>query len=192
MKTKSKKAFTLLELMVAAVLVGLLSAAIATLVAMGNKSYRIGLKRINNYEAASRLTSDFDRYSRGAVSIIEADPQRMTFMAYLKADLRPAPTKIGYLLQDGQLIRSVVYPVADGDTFKYPDENIISSVVARGIESCLFEYFEESNNLLTSPVVLGQIKMTKLSVSLDLDSENQPGPATISTLIQFRNLKTNL
>jgi prepilin-type N-terminal cleavage/methylation domain-containing protein len=193
MSKKSKNAFTMIEMMVVVAIISVISILLITILSNSSKTFRVGSKRINYSDSAMKAQRDFERYARGAVEVLEAESDLFSFMSYLRADTRPAPTKISYYLENGDLFRSLIAPEASGNDYIYPEENKEATLVASDlVGSNIFQYFDEANQTIPLPAAINQIKAVKFRIAIDDDPANPPDNISVETIIQFRNLKTNL
>lgn len=188
-----KKGFTLIEMVVAIVLVGFLSTLIGTLISRGNSTYRLGLKRIDYNESADKVVSDFEKITRGATAILAANNSNLTFLSYLKGDQNPAPSKISYYITENTLFRSVILPTSDENGgFDYLESE--KQIVKLGdglVGQEIFKYYDESMRELTLPLQVDVIRMIRMSIGIDFDINSPPETAYQQTVVQLRNLKTN-
>lgn len=190
---KKKKAFTLVEMIITVALVGVISTVMSSVFANGQKQYRVGSKRIKLNEKAALAVRDFEKTSRGATSLISADPNNFSFYAYLKADSHPAPSKISYYLDNGVLYRSLIPPVvSEGDIIYQESDKIIKQLTDDVVSENIFNYFNDVNSELELPIQNDVVRMVKISIEIDDDINSVPESAIQATAVQFRNLKNNL
>lgn len=188
-----KNAFTLIELMVATGLMGLLLLALTTMIANGFRTYRVGQKRVEVSEKVNKVTSDFEKVTRGATEIISADSSSFSYFSYLHEDKRPAPTKINYVLEEGRLIKESTPPFEDAGRILYRDEDKSSRKVAENVTNLdIFSYIDANGSDLAFPVQKDLIKAVRITVAVAVTVGKGTANASQSTVIGFRNLKTNL
>ncbi len=191
--TDKKNGFSLMEMIVTVVLVGILGLIIASLYTSGNKQYRLGTKRIALNEQAAIAARDFEKMSRGTTAIISANSNNLTFYSYLKGDTNPAPSKISYYLDGNSLYRYSISPIIAENTFIYPDsQKEIKKIAENVISVNLFKYYNDANSELEFPIQNDVVRLIKMSIEIDNDINASPESAEQSTAVQLRNLKNNL
>lgn len=190
---EKKKAFTIIEMVMVTFLIGILSFLVATMLTRSTKSYKFGVERLSLNEAAAKSVRDFEKITRGATSVVSANTNTITFFAYLLGDNHPAPSKISYYLESSTLYRSVISPVEVGDQFTYPETNIeIIKISENVLDDNFFNYYNALNQELALPVQLDNIRAVRFTVSIDNDINLPPSNVAETTVVQLRNLKTNL
>jgi len=188
-----KNGFSLTEMVVTIVLVGIIGMIVASLYSGGNKQYRLGTKRLQLNEQAALAVRDFEKISRGTTAIISATNNDLTFYTYLKGDTHPAPSKINYYLDNNQLYRSSIAPIVSENTFVYPESQKEIKLIAQNvITMALFQYYNDANTELTFPIQNDVVRLIKMSIEIDDDINVSPESAEQSTAVQLRNLKNNL
>jgi hypothetical protein len=174
-------------------LVSLISVMMATIFANGEKQYRVGSKQISQNEKAALAVRDFEKIARGATGIISANPNSLSFYSYLKGDNHPAPSKINYYIENGILYRSLIPPAVTDGQITYPEsDKIIKQISDHLVNENLFSFYGDTNEVLNFPVQNDVIRMAKMLVEIDEDTNNSPEKAAQSTAVEFRNLKNNL
>lgn len=193
MNKEQKKAFTIVEMLVATAIISIISLIISGVFSSGNKQYKTGLKRIDLNEKAALAERDFEMITRGATGIISAESDNLSFYTYLIADTHPAPSKINYYLDNGILYRSSIAPVSSDGNFIYPESSkIVKKVTDNVVGTDLFTYFNDANIELSFPVQSDVVRMIRMSITIDDDINRQPESAIQSTAVELRNLKNNL
>jgi|GEM_PF-2055690 len=188
-----KMAFTLIELMVVTGLTGLLLLLLTVMITNGFRSYRMGRTRVEVSEKVNKVTSDFEKVTRGATEIISADAASFSYYSYLHEDKRPAPTKINYFVAEGRLVKESTPPFEDSGNILYRDEDKSIRKVAENVTNVdLFSYIDANGNDLSFPVQMDLIKAVRITVSVAVPVGKGTANASQSTVIGFRNLKTNL
>ena len=188
-----KKAFTLVEMIVATGLVGIISVIVSGIYSNGIKQYSLGIKRIGLNESVAFATRDFEKMTRGATKIITAENNSLTFLSYLRADAHPAPSKISFYIQEGVLYRSNIAPVSSEGSFIYPEsDKVVKKITENLLDDNIFSYFNDANTDLSFPIQNDVVRMIKISIGIDDDKNSPPESAVQSTAVQLRNLKNNL
>lgn len=189
-----KKAYTLIELTVVIALLGVIGIVVATMIVRNFQSYRFSRDTINTQEEAAKALRDFEKIARGTTQVITSTSSVYEFYTYLANDSQPAPSKIRYFVENGEFMKGVIAPVGTGPTFDYPiaDENVIPVCPNVINGATLFNYFNDANAEITSPVPPDAVKMIQFTITLDKDTSKKPDPITETTKANLRNLKTNL
>ena len=201
MKLPNNKAFTLIELTIVAGIVALLSMLLTMVISRSLVSYRFNQQAIIMQDSAAKALRDFENKTRGAEQILVADSDELSFYAYIAGDIRPAPSKIRFFYQDGLLQRGIISPSGEGPNYTYPDDSETITTQARGLLSDeIFSFYSSDNynynddltTRLGFPVPLSDIKLVRISLSIDFDINKPPVASEESTLVNLRNLKRNL
>lgn len=184
----------MIEMTVVIVLLGMVGALVATMIVRGFQSYHFSQETINTQEEAAKCMRDFEKIARGSTEVIASEEGTYEFYAYLLNDAQPAPSKIRYFYENGSFKRGVIQPSGTGPVFDYPaaNENVqpICDYVTNG--STLFKYFYDSSAEIESPVPKDAVRMVELTITLDKDTGKKPEAISQTTIVNLRNLKTNL
>ena len=165
-----------------------------------NSSYKIfyyNQSQLSSLNQSSVIMRDFERTTRGAsnfrgIAFIANTADTLTFYAYQKNDAYTAPSKISYYFNGNTLKKSIIAPVANGDTYDYPPADAKVTDFAGTITNHnIFTYFDENykgtGSPLAQPVQSGIIRVVKIDVTV-----TGKVPASETTAVQLRNLKLNL
>lgn len=133
--------------------------------------------------------------SIGAYPIVEAGPT--SFIFYTDIDNDQLKERVRYFLDGTILKKGVIKP--SGDPLVYnPANEIISEAihdVANGATP-IFNYYDANydgaSSPLAQPVDLLAVRLIKITIVIDRDSNKAPGPITLTTQVSMRNLKDNL
>ena len=191
---KYKKAMSLIEIILTSGLFVIIGALMVVMIVRGLSSYQNSQKLIDAQEKAAQALRDFEKTTRGAVSVLSSDPDELIFQGYLLGDMQPAASQIRYYCDEGSLIKGVIHPEGTGPTFIYPPSEEFSQMVVRNVVNCptLFTYYNDASVQVSDPVPTEAVRMVKLSVSIDEDVNKAPEALATSTSVNLRNLKTNL
>lgn len=184
------RGFSLVEIVVA---IGILSMIILAFDMITNSSYKIfryNQNELSSLNKAATIMRDFERTTRGASSFESNTANTLIFLAYQKGDTHPAPSKISYYFTDNTLNKSVIPPVLGTDgKYTYTDETNkkVTTFAGEVTTHDIFTYSDENSVQLTGTIQSASIRMIKINVTVD-----GKVPATETTAVQLRNLKTNL
>lgn len=151
---------------------------------------RVSMKRV-----ISELRSTSPS-SLGAYPISAAATSSITF--YSDVDNDGLKDKIRYFLQNKDLKRGIVKPSGTPLTYNDAGETVttLATSVSNATGTPIFEYFDEnyagSGNPLTYPLTISAIRLVRVTLVIEKDSNRLPVPFTISTQVSLRNLKDNL
>lgn len=193
LQIKKRKSLTLVEVLVVIAILMLMSAAFMAFFSNGYKTYKYNQEMIGSTELAAKGIRELEKTTRGATEISEATDNLLTFLAYQKNDSYPAPSKISFYLQDANFYKSIIPPTLSGSTYIYPEaDKVITLITEKVSDQNIFSYYNEAGTLLVSPPEKSVIKMIGFNLTIDLDPTKSPGGRSQSTLVELRNLKTNL
>lgn len=120
-----------------------------------------------------------------------------TFMFYSDIDLDGARDRVRYFLSGTTLKKGVLKPSGSPLTYNAANEKV-SDVVHNVITStpAIFEYYDANydgtNAALAQPVDVLNVRLVKISLTVDRDTRRPPGPVSITAQSSMRNLKDNL
>ncbi len=104
--------------------------------------------------------------------------------------------KVRYFLNGTTIQRGVINP--SGTTYNAGSETVTTVMdhILNTAALPIFSYFDGnytgSGAALSFPVNCTVPRMINISLKIDTNTEVLPGPFSISTMVQFRNLKSNL
>ena len=203
MNGKQNSGFTIIELIVTIGIVVMILGAIWIFILRGYQFQELELNQIANQEQAragiEEISSELREAAQsdnGAYPIESADSYSIIF--YSDIDDDGSREKIHYWL-DGQFFKKTVteptaFPVS------YPAENeseekIITRDVINGTTP-IYEYFDRNyqgtEEPMSLPVNISNIRLIKITLIVDNNTDKEPPPFTLSSDIQLRNLKDNL
>lgn len=196
------KGITLAELVIATAIVLLIGVALAgfqrdifflNTTTQNNLSAQMESRRVLKTMIAELRSAT--RSSLGAYPVVSAGTSSLVFFSNIDAD--QAVERIRYFLQGRELRRGVIKPSGNPLTYNPAQESI--GVVIRDVSnnpsSPLFYYFSSTyagtTSALTYPINVNQIRLVRVSVTIDKDSSRPPGPITAQSQAMLRNLKDN-
>lgn len=189
----SKKAFTLLETIIATACVGILLLLFERFLVVNLKAYYQNSMKLDLTDQSINAYHHLNPDLRGATQILTCQPNELTF--YLKiGDLNIAPKKVSYTLNipDRVLTRSVIEPTGTAPDYTYTDDPIttdIASSVSNSESKPLFSYYGSDGNQLTEPCNPSLITLIGVDLRNQGTSNYASGEIESKTRIQVRNLK---
>ena len=150
---------------------------------------RIALKQISAELRSASLSST------GSYAISEASSTSLTFFSDIDDD--GIKERLRYFLQNSVLKKGVLVPTGNPLTYNPANEKITDAV--RGVyatTSPIFYYYDSTYGgqtpPLPQPVTTANVRLIKISVTVDTDPLKPPAPSTLTTQITLRNIKDNL
>lgn len=194
MKIRFKKGISLIEMTVTAGLFVVISGLMLVMIVRSYNAYSFSKQTIDAQEKASAAMRDFEKNTRGATQILTSTASELAFYSYLLEDRQPAPSRVRYYVEGGDLMKGVVHPTGAGPVFSYPDNLEFSKAIAQNVTNgdALFQYFNDASVQIGNPTPVDAVRMIKLTVTIDKDTARPPEAITSSTNVNLRNLKTNL
>lgn len=135
--------------------------------------------------------------SLGAYPIKEAAPSSFTFYADINGD--GLVEQVRYFATGTSFKKGVIIPSGNPLVYATSTETVTTLVSSLGNgTSSVFEYYDSSYNgsatstPLVQPVSLLAVRLVKITLKVDVDSNRSPTPRLITTQVQIRNLKDNL
>ena len=189
-----KKGISLIELIVTAGLFVIISGLMMVMIVRSFNSYRFSKQTIDAQERAASAMREFEKNTRGATQIIASSPDELTFYAYLLDDRQPAPSRVRYYCDNGNLMKGVIHAVGNGPIFEYPLDQEFFKVVAKDVVNgeTLFKYYNDASVEIGNPVPVDAVRMIQFTISIDENITAPPEAITEITSVNLRNLKTNL
>lgn len=188
-----KRGFTLSELVVVIGILGVLTLLVSTIIVRSMETYRFNREAAGYQEEAAKAIRDFEKSARGATLVLESTPIVFSFYVYMPKDDYPAPSRVRYFLSGGQIIRGEIKPSGSGPVFDYPLElETFKTIVKNVTNTEIFSYYNDVSDVIEDPVPEDAVRMTKISLTVDKDTNSPPLGITEETAINLRNVKTNL
>lgn len=195
------RGFTLIETMVVVVIFFVMVGALVTFERdtlqqnsfyqnrlLADQDARQGLRRMVA-ELRTAVASD-----GGAYPIAAAARDSLTFFS--DVDKNGTHDQVRYFLDGATLRRGVIKPAGTPAVYDPTTESV--DILASGFADAnqiIFSYFDQNyagtSTPLSFPVDLSAIRLIKIAFKLDADTARPPGPATYSTQVVIRSLKTN-
>lgn len=120
-----------------------------------------------------------------------------SFIFYSNIDSDSFKERVRYFIDGTTLKKGVIKP--SGSPLAYnPANETISELIhdMANTAAATFDYYDTGYDGTTSPLVepidISAVRLVKITVVIDRDSQLPPGPITLTTQISMRNLKDNL
>ena len=133
--------------------------------------------------------------SLGAYALTQTATSSFTF--YSNIDDDSFKERVRYFLDGTTLKKGVIKPSGTPLTYN-PANEAISEIVhdVANATSSVFSYYDANydgtTQPLPEPIDIAAVRLVKITVAIDKDSQTSPGPITLTTQISMRNLKDNL
>lgn len=198
----NKKGFSIIETFMVVGVLLIVSFAIYTFqkdIFALNSVMRGGLEAEREANKVTKvMASEIRRASTGAdgsYPIILANPKEFIFFADIDAD--SAIEKVRYYISGGMLKKGVTKPLTVSPYYTGQPEvsyTLINYLLDPTAD--IFYYYDSSYDGTTAPLntpaPVDQVRLVKLSISIDRNAAQAPEPIHVETQISIRNLKTNL
>ncbi len=198
---KNKSAgITLIEMVVVLGIFSMVLVSITVYAWMSLRAQNKSVKHIlaqNSARKALSITASEIRSSMysdtGAYPIVDATANSITFYTNIDGDINAE--RVRYYTEGSELKRGVIEP--QGDPPNYDDVEQVNTL-AQYITNPdnVFSYYDQdyegTRNPLSFPVNKSVIKLVRLNLTIDVDTQRLPEPINVSTEAQLRNLKENL
>jgi prepilin-type N-terminal cleavage/methylation domain-containing protein len=186
--------FTLLEVIVASILVGLLAIPLMMFGIKGLQSYTFLQTQSQTSTDLSTLSERIAKVVRGATSVITASANTLTIYGYFDpADTKPE--QIRYFVSGTNLDIGETDPVGTAPNYTYPPANEVVTVAYTHLvmgATPMFTYYDSTGTILPTGFVNSEVMAVGIYVAAN-PTPGQNGTAiSISTLATLRNFKTNL
>ncbi len=197
------KGFTITELII--------SIAILSIIAYAVGSFQYDIFSLN-FSAQNSMSAQFDarhitKYfakelreasnsSLGSYPIALASSTAITF--YSDIDNDGLKERVRYYLSGNKIMKGVLAPSLNPIVYNSANEKtttILTSVL-NSTTTPVFEYYNSyyagTSSPLSFPVNINEVRMVRMYVIIDKDSNKSPTPLKVETKVNIRNLKDNL
>lgn len=201
---KEKKGFTLIEVLVAVVILSLLGGALLSLQHIIGKNQTMVLKNYRSIDEANRHVAVFIREVRGARSgenaayaLDTVNDNEIVF--YSDIDFNGEVEKVRYAVDSSRLIKGVIKPI--GYPAIYPadqEEIVILTYNVRNQDEPAFTYYngdwpeDIQNNPLPPAQRLSGTRTVGIYIRINPHPDNPEGDYVLESYGQIRMLKENL
>lgn len=196
--------FTLIEVLVAAAIIGILSIGIVSLQSILGQNQLVVWRNYLNVEETNRAVSTMVREIRnarpgdnGAYALELANDQELVF--YSDIDLDNQTEKVRYTLNGTEFTKGVIEPVGTPATYPEDQEktNVLTENVRNGSDPIFYYYNgdwpeDTTNNPLDTPTRLSDTKLMKVYLELNTDEDEPDKDYILESYTQIRTVKENL
>jgi len=133
--------------------------------------------------------------SLGAYAIMQTEISSFTFYSDIDSD--SFKERVRYFVEGATLKKGVIKPSGIPLTYN-PINEIISELVhdIANAATLTFSYYgtdyDGTTQPLVEPINIFAVRLIKITIVIDKDSQEPPGPMTLTTQVSIRNLKDNL
>lgn len=134
--------------------------------------------------------------SLGAYPIASVATSTITFFSNIDSD--SLKEQVRYYLSNRRLYRGIIKPTGNPLVYN-PASEVIDIEVTDVINSTstpIFQYYDTnyggSGAALSSPINIPSVRLIKVNVIIDKDSNRSPIPISITSQVSIRNIKDNL
>ncbi len=190
---------TLIEVAIAigifsAVMLGT-TALFASLWKMQGFTMRLGMSSQQATHVVTRMTDqirDARQADNGAYVIVAASPTEL--VVYTDYDRDGATERVRFFRDGNVLRRGVVEPSSTVpviyDTATETVRIIAKDIVDTADGTPLFMYYDKNNAVLSGTPAIDDIRMVRITVTVDTDTATPPDGVVISSFASLRNLRT--
>lgn len=197
---KKSEGITLVEMIVVMGLFAVVLVSITVYAWMSLRAQNKSVKHILAQNSARRALSSISSEVRssmysdaGAFPIEAVTANSITFYTNIDDDVNAE--RVRYFMDGSDLKRGVIEPAGDPPEY-LGVENV--NTLARYITNpdSIFTYYDENYDGTTSPLSFpvnkSIIKLVRVDLIIDVDTQRLPEPVSVNTEAQLRNLKENL
>ncbi len=205
-KNRSKKAFSLIEILITVTLMAVLSTILINILVAGIKMYKRNAQTARLQNDISKVMREFEYSTRAASELVSLNNKDLVFYRYYDIEAI-APTKVHYFVNESnEFVVDKIEPVATESGIDWPSRNKVTTLLIKDVQNpdLIFKYYDQGNTEITAVVnnaaigditnkiLLPNIKLIDLSISLNDNYINQRSVVSGSTRVNLRNLKTNI
>lgn len=192
-KSKFKKGFTIIELVAVTGLITVITLLVMSMLVSSLKTYRTKRQVVDAEEKTAAVMREFEQTTRAATKLLLIGPNQLTFYRFY--DLTSSsPTQVRYFVDGSQFKVGLTSPQGTAPDVTYPSASekidLIIPDVTNGNQ--LFDYYDGNSSHLTGAINSADIRVIRLTISLDKNGSAPPGPTTETTEVMLRNMKSNL
>jgi prepilin-type N-terminal cleavage/methylation domain-containing protein len=200
--TKNARGFTLIEIAIVVAVTALLGGAVAALQRNALSLNAILQDGLTGQQEMRKTVRDFVSEVRsavpsgsGAYPLATVATSTLTF--YSDLDLDNAPERIRYFMSGTTLRKGITEPSGNPVVYNTATERVSDVVHNVTVSaSSIFEYYDASYGgegaPLAQPVNVLNVRLIKITLTVDRDARRAPAPVTITAQASMRNLKDNL
>lgn len=201
-KRNSKSGFSIIEVLVSMFILTLIGLAVYTFSKDVFSLNRIILGGLTAQDEARRALKTISAEIRtaspsslGAYALVQTATSSFSF--YSNIDEDSFKERVRYFIDGTTFKKGVIKPSGSPLTYNPANEivtELIHNVAASATST--FSYYDESydgtTQPLAEPIDITAVRLVKITVVIDKDPQQPPGPITLTTQISMRNLKDNL
>jgi hypothetical protein len=196
---KSKNGFTVIEILFGVAIFIVISMALTLFsknVWVYNSFVSAGLVNADNgRQILKAMVSEIRTASvadTGAYAISQATASSFVFYSNIDDDV--LKERVRYFLNGTTLQKGITKP--NGSPLTYNSANEKISTLAYYITNVAFDYYNKNYDGTTAPlsfpINIADVRLIKITITMDQDPNRPPAPMTFSTQVSIRNLKDNL
>lgn len=133
--------------------------------------------------------------SLGTYALVQVATSSFSFYSNIDDDL--FKERVRYFVDGAILKKGVIKPAGSPLTYN-PANEVLTELIhdVASLATSTFSYYDENYDgttpPLAEPVDIATVRLVKITITIDKDPQAPPGPMTLTTQIQMRNLKDNL
>jgi prepilin-type N-terminal cleavage/methylation domain-containing protein len=191
---KTESGFTLLEVLIAMVLTGLLAIPLAMFSIRGLQSYQFLQSESNTSTELSTLTEQMAKVIRGTTSVITAQSNTLTVYAYFDPD-DTTVKQVRYFVSGNKLEVGVTPPSGTAPNYTFPSANEVVTTLYSNLvmgSTPMFTYYDNTNTQLPNGFTTSEVNQVGIYVAANPAPNQETVPIALTTRVTLRNFKTNL
>ncbi|HBV57889.1 MAG TPA: hypothetical protein DEB73_01310 [Candidatus Magasanikbacteria bacterium] len=197
MEDFSKKGFTLIEIVVVLGIFMLLLVGLGYLMLGAFRTQYVTFAQLQGQKEARTALENFvkearraDTSSIGSYLIETATASAFTFYSDIDADTYRE--KVRYFL-DGEIFKKgVIKPTGTPLTYNSANE-VVATIAQNVISDQIFSFYDANydgtTSALTFPVNVTDIRLAKITLTIEQDAYISPEPLIVTSQVEIRNLK---
>lgn len=189
-----KKGFSLLELLVSlGIFLGMLLVLSNFQVNVFSQNTMIGSSLQAESETRSSLKKLLAELRAAVISetggypIALASGSAITF--YSDRDGDDLKEQIRYFLNGSSLQKGIIKPTGSPPSYVPANEKIVTEVHSLTNLTTIFTYYDDAGQLLPEPINLPDVRLIKITYTVDADANRPPAPFTLESQVSVRSLK---
>jgi len=190
----SEGGFTLLEVLMAAALTGLIAIPLAFFTIKGLSGYQFLQSESNTSIDLDTLSEQMAQVIRGTTSVVTASANSLTVYAYFDPD-NTVVDEVNYYVSGTNLDVAVTPASGTAPSYTFPVANQVIYTLYSNLvmgSNPMFTYYDDGNNLLASGFTTSQVNQIGIYVSANPQASYETVPIKVTTRVTLRNFKTNL
>lgn len=197
----AQSGFTLMEILIATAIATIAMAIVSSLaIDVTGFSLSLGNRIEQEQELAPFLRlivseiRSIGPAENGAYHIAQAEGDSFTFFGDVDNDA--TFEQVRYFVSGSVLRKGVTEPSATQPITYPPANETVVDVVTGLIPGTVFTYFDEGYPLvdapLSDPANVTDVRLVTITLTVDKDPQNEPGPSTLSVSATIRNLRGDI